>query len=89
MSSELSNTESLSLLACSAACFSVLYKSWGEDGAPLFASLALSGLAFAATYAIIRWTGEAFIKAGRKGKDMSKKVPIEMFVLPGANVFPC
>lgn len=81
MSGELTNTESWSLLACSAACLSVLYKSWGEDGAPLFASLALSGLAFAATYAIIKWTGDAFMKAGRKGKDMSKKVAIEMFVL--------
>lgn len=80
MAGELSNTEALSLLACSGVCFSVLYRSWGEDGAPLFASLALSGLAYAVTYAIIRWTGDAFIKAGRKGKDMSKKVAIEMFV---------
>jgi len=43
--------------------------------------MALSGLAYAATYAIIRWTGDAFMKAGRKGKDLSKKVAIEMSVM--------
>lgn len=79
MAHELSNTEAWSLLATSAACSSVLYKSWGEDGAPLFASIALSGLAYTASYAIIRWTGDAFVRAGRKGRDMSKKVPTEMY----------
>ncbi|KAL1296980.1 hypothetical protein AAFC00_004579 [Neodothiora populina] len=78
MNGELDTTETWSLLTCSVACLSMLYKSWGEDGAPLFASLALSGLAFSATYSIIRWTGEAFMKAGRKGKDMSKKVAVEI-----------
>lgn len=80
MAGELSNTEILALSVCSGACLNVLYLTWGEDGAPLFASLALSGLAYVFSYAIIRWTGDAFMRAGRKGRDMSKKVAIEMFV---------
>lgn len=80
MTGQLSNTEAWSLLACSAASLGVLSNTWSSDGAPVFASLALSGLAFSSSYAIIRWTGDAFIRAGRKGKDMSKKQPIELLV---------
>lgn len=50
------------------------------DGAPLVASLAFSLLAFAATYALIRWLGPAFIRAGLKGKDLSKAVQKELYV---------
>ncbi|KAF2223754.1 N-acetylglucosaminephosphotransferas-like protein [Elsinoe ampelina] len=78
MSNELSSTEALSLATCSAACLAILIKSWNEDGEPIYASIALSGVAFALTYAVIRWTGPAFMKAGLKGRDRSKKVPIEI-----------
>lgn len=80
MSVTLSNTETGSLLAFSAACFAFLVNIWKNDGEPIYASIALSGLAFTSSYAVIRWTGEAFMKAGRKGKDMSKKIAIEMCV---------
>ena len=80
MTGELSSTETWLLLASSAACFGVLTNTWKQDGAPIYASLALSGLAFAMSYAVIRWTGDAFMKAGLKGKDMSKKNAIEMLV---------
>jgi UDP-N-acetylglucosamine--dolichyl-phosphate N-acetylglucosaminephosphotransferase len=81
MSGQLSNTETWSLLACSVASLGMLSNTWNNDGAPVFASLALSGLAFSSSYAIIRWTGDAFIRVGRKGKDMSKKQPIELSAL--------
>lgn len=86
MPGALSNTETLALSVCSGACLSVLVNTWKTDGAPVFASLALSGLAFAACYAVIRWTGDAFMKAGRKGKDMSKKVAVEMLVSIGTRL---
>ncbi|GAB7351934.1 hypothetical protein MBLNU459_g2472t1 [Dothideomycetes sp. NU459] len=78
MPGALSNSEVLALCTCSGTSLSVLVNTWKTDGAPIFASLALSGLAFAASYAVIRWTGDAFMRAGRKGKDMSKKVAIEI-----------
>ncbi|KAK0266314.1 tunicamycin resistance protein [Friedmanniomyces endolithicus] len=56
----------------------ILVNAWRSDGEPLFASLAISGIAFAFTYALIRWTGEVFIKRGYKGRDMSKKNAVEM-----------
>jgi UDP-N-acetylglucosamine--dolichyl-phosphate N-acetylglucosaminephosphotransferase len=40
--------------------------------------LAISGLAFAFSYAVILWTGDVFLKRGYKGRDMSKKNPVEM-----------
>lgn len=78
MAGQLSNTEAWSLLAGSVACLGVLQNTWKSNGEPIFASLALSGIAFAMSYSFIRWTGDAFMKAGRKGKDMSKKQQIEM-----------
>jgi len=78
MSGSLSTTESLSLAALSAASLAVLVRSWRDDGEPIYASIALSGVAFASSYAVIRWTGAAFMRVGLKGKDMSKKVAIEM-----------
>ncbi|CAK7564644.1 MAG: tunicamycin resistance protein [Sporothrix epigloea] len=71
--SELSNTETYSLLALSVACGTVLGNTVRrEDGAPLTASLALSGIAFAASYAMIRWLSPTFVRAGIKGADLNK-----------------
>lgn len=71
-SSELSVTEQLSLLSLFVACVGVVANTFQGDGEPLIASLAFSGIAFSATYAMIRWLGPTFMKAGLKGKDMSK-----------------
>jgi len=68
----LSRTESTSLLTLAVACVGVLANTFQGDGEPLVASLALSGLAFAATFALIRWLGPTFIRSGLKGVDMSK-----------------
>lgn len=78
MASALSSTESLSLLSLSLACVGVLANTLHGDGEPLVASIALSGLAFAFCYALIRWLGEAFAKRGFKGKDLCKLKQIEM-----------
>lgn len=75
---ELSGTETYSLSVLSVACLSVLVNTWRNDGEPLYASIALSGLAFAFSYAVIRWTGDVFLKRGYKGRDMSKRNPIEL-----------
>lgn len=72
MTSELSFTESLSLLSLSLACVGIITNTFSGDGEPLIASLAFSGIAFSAAYAMIRWLGPVFMKAGLKGKDMSK-----------------
>lgn len=59
-------------MTLSAACLAVTANTFQGDGEPLIASLAFSGLAFAATYALVRWAAPAFVEAGRKGRDMSK-----------------
>ena len=83
--SALTLTESVSLLSIVFACITVLSRAVLQgDGAPLIASLALSGLAFSATYAMIRWLGPAFIKAGIKGVDMSKTYKKEIPECMGA-----
>ena len=65
--------ESVWLMAISGAAFIVLVNTFsGTDGEPLIASLALSTLAFALCYAMIRWLGPTFMKAGLKGRDLSK-----------------
>ncbi|KAK0718110.1 glycosyl transferase family 4-domain-containing protein [Lasiosphaeria miniovina] len=71
-STSLSRTETLSLLSLTAACVAVLANTFQGDGEPLIASLALSGVAFSATFALIRWLGPTFMAAGLKGVDMSK-----------------
>jgi UDP-N-acetylglucosamine--dolichyl-phosphate N-acetylglucosaminephosphotransferase len=68
----LTATETLSLFSLTAACLAILTNTFQGDGAPLVASLAFSGVAFSATYAMIRWLGPTFVKAGLKGVDMSK-----------------
>ena len=77
---ELSKAESLTLLAISAACLGIIANTFVDDGQPLIASLALSGIAFAFTYSLIRWLGDVFLKAGLKGRDMSKIRKTEMYV---------
>ncbi|KAK4998079.1 tunicamycin resistance protein [Elasticomyces elasticus] len=84
MSSTLSRAETWSLLTLSAACVGVLVKTYQDDGEPLFASLALGLAAFAASYAMIVWLGDAFIAVGRKGTDMSKKHKVEIPETMGA-----
>jgi UDP-N-acetylglucosamine--dolichyl-phosphate N-acetylglucosaminephosphotransferase len=73
----LSNTETYSLSVLSIACISILVNAWRSDGEPLFASLAIAGVAFAFTYALIPWTGDVFIRRGYKGKDFSKNQSVE------------
>ncbi|ORY64906.1 glycosyl transferase family 4-domain-containing protein [Pseudomassariella vexata] len=69
---DLTRSETLSLSALALVCFTVLANTFQGEGEPLIASLALSGLAFAANYSMIRWLGPSFIKAGLKGRDMAK-----------------
>ena len=70
--SGLSLKENFSLLSLTIACVGIIAKTFEGDGEPLIASIAFSGIAFAASYAMIRWLGPTFMKAGLKGKDMSK-----------------
>ncbi|TAQ84408.1 hypothetical protein B7494_g7270 [Chlorociboria aeruginascens] len=70
--STLSSTETLSLLSLSLACCAVISNTFQGDGEPLIASIAFSGIAFAASYSMIRWLGPTFLRAGRKGKDLNK-----------------
>ena len=70
--STLSRAESLSLGTLTFACVAVLANAFQGDDKPLIVSLALSGLAFAASFALIRWLGPAFMKAGFKGMDLGK-----------------
>jgi hypothetical protein len=72
LSDALSNAETLSLAAVTLVCATILANTFQGDGEALIASISLSGLAFAATYAMIRWLGPTFIKAGLKGRDMAK-----------------
>lgn len=82
MTDSLSRSETWSLLSLSGACFGIITNTFQGDGAPLVASLAFSGLAYSATYALIRWLGPTFIKAGLKGRDMSKPSKKEMYCPP-------
>jgi UDP-N-acetylglucosamine--dolichyl-phosphate N-acetylglucosaminephosphotransferase len=72
ITSSLSFTESLTLLSISLASFGVIANTFQGDGEPLIACLAFSFVSFAASYSMIRWLGPTFIKAGLKGRDMSK-----------------
>lgn len=80
MSSYLTRYESLSLFSIFAAGVAVIANSFDGDGNPVVASLAYSGIAFSATYCLITWLGNVFMKAGFKGKDMSKARKVEMCV---------
>jgi UDP-N-acetylglucosamine--dolichyl-phosphate N-acetylglucosaminephosphotransferase len=78
MSSSLGHAERWSLLLVVGASLAVIANTFNGDGAPLVASFAFSTLAFAMTYAFVRWSGPSFVKAGLKGRDMSKLAPKEM-----------
>lgn len=54
------------------ACCGLIYTVFIGDGEPLIASLGFSGIAFAATFCLISWLGDAFKKVGFKGRDISK-----------------
>lgn len=71
-STSLSPSESRSLVALSAASLAIIANTFRGDGEPLVASLALSLVAFALAYAMIRWLGPTFIKAGFRGRDLGK-----------------
>ena len=77
---DLSATEVYSLSVVSAVCLAILINAWRSDGEPLFAALAISGLGFSFSYALLRWTGDVFMQRGYKGRDMSKKNPTDMYV---------
>lgn len=83
-SSDLSKTETWRLLLLIGAGIGVLINTFQGDGAPLVASLALTVIAFAITFSMIRWLGPTFIKAGLKGKDMAKPRRPEMLVYNGS-----
>ncbi|KOS17955.1 UDP-N-acetylglucosamine--dolichyl-phosphate N-acetylglucosaminephosphotransferase [Escovopsis weberi] len=71
-SSSLSRSETLSLVTLAGASLAILANTFHGDGEPLIASLALSLLAFALCYAMIRWLGPTFIRAGLRGRDLGK-----------------
>ncbi|PWY71994.1 UDP-N-acetylglucosamine-dolichyl-phosphate N-acetylglucosaminephosphate transferase [Aspergillus eucalypticola CBS 122712] len=71
-SSSLSRQEIWRLFALVGACVGILLNTFQGDGAPLVASLAFSGIAFAVTFSMIRWLVPVFLKAGLKGRDMAK-----------------
>ena len=81
MSAALSSTETYSLLSLSLACIGIVANTLQGDGNPLIASIAFSGLAFALSYALIRWLGNAFIARGFKGRDLCKLKQAEMCVV--------
>ena len=83
--SSLSSTEALSLSALSLACFGVIANTFQGDGEPLIASLAFSGIAFSSTFSLIRWLSPVFMKAGLKGRDMSKLKRVEMYCSQSIN----
>lgn len=78
MLTSLTTTEARWLIAISSACVIVISNAFQGEGAPLIASLAFSGLAFSATFALIRWLGPVFMRAGWKGADMSKANKVEL-----------
>ncbi|RMD40284.1 hypothetical protein DV735_g4849, partial [Chaetothyriales sp. CBS 134920] len=75
MSPTLSRTERWTLLSILLASFAVLFNTLQGEGAPIAASLAFSSLAFALTYAFVRWSGPSFIAAGLKGRDLGQPNP--------------
>lgn len=72
VSPSLSRSESRVLLCASLAALAVVANTFHGDGAPLLVSLALSVLAFALCFSMIRWLGPTFMRAGFRGRDMGK-----------------
>jgi hypothetical protein len=58
----LTTNESWFLHSICAVCVTLLIQTLQGDGAPLTISLGFSGLAFATTYALIRWLGASFMR---------------------------
>ena len=81
MNTSLSRIEASSLSLLSVACCGIVANSFHDEGEPMIVSFAFSGIAFAFTYSLIRWLGNAFMKAGLKGRDMSKLKKVEMYVI--------
>lgn len=79
MNATLSRNETWSLLTLVLACVGIIINTFHGDGEPLIASLAFSGIAFAAAFSLVRWLGPVFMKAGLKGTDMSKARKVEMY----------
>lgn len=73
----LSRTESGSLALLSAVCIGLLARAFNSGGEPIVASIALTGFAFAASYALIVQTGPNLQKVF-KGTDLSKRVRKEI-----------
>lgn len=74
----LSRTESSAIAILTAICIGLLARAFNSGGGePIVASLALSGIAFAATYAGIVQTGPSLQKVF-KGADLSKRVRKEI-----------
>jgi UDP-N-acetylglucosamine--dolichyl-phosphate N-acetylglucosaminephosphotransferase len=78
MPTSLSRNEILSNFSIFLVCVLIIANTFQGDGNPIVASLAFSGVAFSSTYCLIRWLGDAFMRAGFKGKDMSKLKKHEM-----------
>ncbi|EDN10642.1 conserved hypothetical protein [Histoplasma mississippiense (nom. inval.)] len=78
MKDALTRNEIWSLLALLVTSLGVITNTFQGDGQPLITSLALSGIAFAATFSLIRWLGGVFVKAGLKGRDMAKLRRVEL-----------
>lgn len=78
MSNTLNRTETWSLLTLFGCSIAVLANTFQDDGAPVVAAIGFSALAFSVTYAFVRWSGTSFLKAGMKGKDLSKLHPKEL-----------
>lgn len=79
MKAVLSRSETWTLLLLSSTCLAIVANTFQGDGEPLIVSLAFSGIAYSATYALIRWLGPTFIQAGLKGADMSKPNKKELY----------
>ena len=78
MMRDLVASEIYSLTILSVACLAILFNAFKSNGEPLYASLAIGGLAFAFSYALVLWTGDEFLRRGYKGRDVSKKSKPEM-----------
>ncbi|KAG6063214.1 hypothetical protein E4U32_001500 [Claviceps aff. humidiphila group G2b] len=81
----LSRQETTTLVLLSGSSLAVLANTLrGDGGAPLIASLALSVAAFSLCYAMIRWLGPTFMRAGFRGRDLSKTTQVELPECMGA-----
>ncbi|KAI1100679.1 glycosyl transferase family 4-domain-containing protein [Jackrogersella minutella] len=71
-STQLSRTETLYLSGLALVSIAIFVRTFDGEGEPLVASLALSVFGFTVTYALIPRLGNIFMKAGLKGRDLSK-----------------